>query len=733
MMTKTNEENLTWKEKQKQRARAWIKIFLEKWFRIEVKGQYQANSHSVIIANRASIIDVLLLSVFLPERLTLALHPDMFKKIWVKTLLFFADVIVVDPGSAQATRILIRAIRAGKRCLLFPQGLLRQQEDSLKVFEGLGLILQTVGAEVIPVRIEGAEHSIFSNSKNKHRIRIFPKITLHILPAQKLSQAENTGVDREGISLRLFQLISDLSFANSFKPYVLFSALIEGVSIGTKNKTKIEDNNRIPLTYRQFLARCFILGRQIKKQTAVGETVGVMMPTTIAGMVTFFALQAYRRIPAMLNFSMGFYNLYSACNTARIKSIYTARQFIETARLEPLVEELQQAGIRIHYLEDFKSTIHLGNKLSGIFKGFFPTLSYRFLGNKISPDTTGIILFTSGSEGKPKGVALSHANILANCWQMTSRVDFTPRDVLFNSLPIFHCFGLTAGSVLPLVNGLNCFFYPSPLHYKVIPGLVYQTEATILFGTDTFLTGYARAAGKHDFNSVRYIFAGAEKVKPETIRYWSEAFGARIYEGYGATEASPVISLNCPLASVPGSVGMILPFMDFKVEPVEGIVQGGRLKLCGPNIMLGYLNEDKPGVIIEPEDGWHDTGDIVTVNADGFITIAGRAKRFAKIAGEMVSLTAVEGIAASIWPELLHAAVVQKSPRKGEQIFLFTEAEYADKVSFIKKVKERGQSELLVPHMIYPACQIPVLPSGKIDYITLEKQFLEQKETMETV
>ncbi|HAT9718543.1 TPA: AMP-binding protein [Legionella pneumophila subsp. pneumophila] len=733
MMTKTNEENLTWKEKQKQRARAWIKILLEKWFRIEVKGQYQANSHSVIIANRASIIDVLLLSVFLPERLTVALHPDMFKKIWVKTLLFFADVIVVDPGSAQATRVLIRAIRAGKRCLLFPQGLLRQQEDSLKVFEGPGLIIQKVGAEVIPVRIEGAEHSIFSNSKNKHRIRIFPKITLHILPAQKLIQDENTGVDREGISLRLFQLISDLSFANSFKPYVLFSALIEGVSIGAKNKTKIEDNNRIPLTYRQFLARCFILGRQIKKQTAIGETVGVMMPTTIAGMVTFFALQAYRRIPAMLNFSMGFYNLYSACNTARIKSIYTARQFIETAKLEPLVEELQQAGIRIHYLEDFKSTIHLGNKLSGIFKGFFPTLSYRFLGDKISPDTTGIILFTSGSEGKPKGVALSHANILANCWQMTSRVDFTPRDVLFNSLPIFHCFGLTAGSVLPLVNGLNCFFYPSPLHYKVIPGLVYQTGATILFGTDTFLTGYARAAGKHDFNSVRYIFAGAEKVKPETIRYWSEAFGARIYEGYGATEASPVISLNCPLASVPGSVGMILPFMDFKVEPVEGIVQGGRLKLCGPNIMLGYLDEDKPGVIIEPEDGWHDTGDIVTVNADGFITIAGRAKRFAKIAGEMVSLTAVEGIAASIWPELLHAAVVQKSPRKGEQIFLFTEAEYADKVSFIKTVKERGQSELLVPHMIYPACQIPVLPSGKIDYITLEKQFLEQKETMETV
>lgn len=726
-------EYLTWKEKQKHRAGKWIKALLMKWFRVEIKGQYQSNIHSVIIANRTSLIDVLLLSVFLPERLTLALHPEMFKKIWVKTLLLFAEIIVIDPASAQATRAVIKAIRSGKRCVLFPQGLLRQQEDSLKVFDGPGLVLRKVGAEIIPVRIEGAEYSIFSNSKNKHRIRLFPKITLHILPTQKFIQVENEPVDRAAMSLCLFRLISDLSFANSFKPHCLFSALIEGVGIGAKNGTKIEDSNRTPLTYRQFLARCFILGRQIKNQTSIGDNVGVMMPTTIAGMVTFFALQAYRRVPAMLNFSMGFYNLYSACNTAGIKLIYTARQFIETAKLETLIEELQQVGIKIHYLEDFKSTINLGNKLAGMIKGIFPALTYRFLGDKVSPDKIGVVLFTSGSEGKPKGVALSHSNILANCWQMTSRVDFTSGDVLFNSLPIFHCFGLTAGSILPLVNGLSCFFYPSPLHYKVIPGLVYQTGATIMFGTDTFLTGYARAADRHDFNSVRYIFAGAEKVKPETIRYWSETFGTRIYEGYGATEASPVISLNCPLASVPGSVGMILPSMETKVEPVEGIAQGGRLKLRGPNIMLGYISKDKPGTIITPKDGWHDTGDIVNVDVDGFITIAGRAKRFAKLAGEMVSLTAVEGIAASIWPELLNAAVVQKCPRKGEQIFLFTEAENADKASFIKRVKEQGQSELLVPHAIYPGCKIPVLSSGKIDYMTLEKQLLEQNEIMETV
>lgn len=718
-------DDLNWNDRQVQWARRAIKAVLVKWFRVEVKGEYQPAQNSVIIANRTSVIDVLLLSVFLPERLTVTLHPHIYKKIWVKLLLLFADVLVIDPASALATRVLIKAIRSGKRCVIFPQGLLRQQEDSLKIFDGPGVILQKAGAEVIPIRIEGAEHSIFSISKSKHRIRLFPQITLNVLAPQVFIQPEHLPVNRHAVSMRLYRLISDLVFVNSFQPKTLFSALTEGVAVGIKNGAKIEDSNRTPLTYRQFIARCFILGRQIKRQTVIGEYVGVMMPTTIAGMVTFFALQAYRRIPAMLNFSMGFYNLLSACNTAGIKTIYTSRQFIATAKLDSLIDELKAAGLHIRYLEDFKLSIHLGHKLSGLIKGMFPALVYRLLGEKISPDQTGVVLFTSGSEGVPKGVALSHSNLLANCCQMKSRVDFTPRDVFFNALPIFHCFGLTAGSIIPLVSGIKCFFYPSPLHYKVIPGLVYQTGATIMFGTDTFLTGYARAADRHDFSSVRYIFAGAEKVKPETLRYWSQTFGVKIYEGYGATEAAPVISLNCPLASSPGSVGMILPFMESRIVPVDGIAEGGRLQLRGPNIMLGYINADKPGALTPPVNGWHDTGDIVTLDDDGFITIAGRAKRFAKIAGEMVSLTAVEGVAASIWPELLNAAVTRKCPRKGEQIVLFSEAEYAEKSTFIKKIHESGHSDLLVPHTVYSGAKIPILSSGKIDYISLEQQIKE--------
>lgn len=717
-------EQVTWKEKQKQRARRWIKAILAHWFKVELRGNYQPEPNSVIIANRTSKIDLLLLAAFLPEQLTVAFPPRSSGTLWMKMLMLFADVIAIDSTNAFAARALVKAIREGKRCVIFPQGV-GLQEESLKVFDAPGMVLQKAGSSVIPIRIDGAQYSIFSISKDKHLIRLFPKIILHVLPTQSYVQDESKPLNRNAMSTRLFRLISELAFANSFQPMSMFEALIQGTALGTKNKAQIEDANRAPLTSKQFLARCFILGRQIKKQTQVGEHIGIMLPTTIAGMVTFFALHAYRRIPAMLNFSLGLHNLLATCKVAEVRTIYTARQFISTAKLEDLVEGLQKAGLNVFFLEDFRSSINLGHKLSGLLKGAFPSQAYKLIGNPVSPEETGVILFTSGSEGIPKGVVLTHSNLLANCCQLTSRVDFSFRDKFFNSLPIFHCFGLTTGSILPLIQGISCFYYPSPLHYKIIPGLVYQTGATIMFGTDTFLTGYARAAERHDFSCVRYIFAGAEKVKPETIHHWIDTFGVKIYEGYGATEAAPVISMNCPLASIPGSVGMLLPFMESRIQPVEGIAEGGRLILHGPNVMKGYLSSEKPGTLIIPEDGWHDTGDIVTINEEGFITIAGRAKRFAKIAGEMVSLTAVEGVAASIWPELLHAAVSKKSPRKGEQIILYSEAATADKSSFIKKIQDMAYSELLIPHQIFPGSKIPVLPSGKIDYVTIEKELIE--------
>lgn len=711
--------NNNWQKSVADKFRWLVKNLLQAWFRVTVQGQYEPNDKMVIIANRTSVMDVMFLSVFLPERLTVVLPPKLYKKLWVKALALFAEVIPVDPTKASAARALIRAANAGKRCLIFPQGLNTQPDHSLRVFDGPGMIIQKAGGSVQPVRISGLEYSIFSIAKRKHPIRLFPKVTLHIMPKVQLC---NKIEHRGSASQQLFNLISEMTFANCNVRQSLFSALIEGVQIGCKNKAHIEDANRVPMSYRQMLTRCFILGCQIKKQTQIFERVGVMMPTTCAGMITFFALQAYRRIPAMINFSSGFYNVYSTCRTANIKQIYTSRQFVQVAKLEPLVNELGNNGIEVIYLEDFKPHIGLGQKLSGLVKAFFPRIAYQAIGRMVESTDTAVILFTSGSEGVPKGVVLSHSNILSNCYQMVSRVDFSSRDVFFSSLPIFHCFGLTAGSILPMVTGNNAFFYPSPLHYKIIPGLVYESGGTIMFATDTFLSGYARVASNHEFSSIRYIFAGAEKVKPETIHHWAGQFGARIFEGYGATEASPVIALNCPMAHRSGSVGQSLPMIDIRVEPVEGIGEGGRLFIRGPNIMRGYMRADSPGQIEALASGWHDTGDIVEVDEDGYIFIVGRAKRFAKLGGEMVSLTTVETVASAVWPEYLHAAIAIACPRKGEQVILYSENESATRNEFMQYVKMYGHSELLNPVTIVTASTIPVLASGKIDYITLKQK-----------
>ena len=298
-----------------------------------------------------------------------------------------------------------------------------------------------------------------------------------------------------------------------------------------------------------------------------------------------------------------------------------------------------------------------------------------------------MILFTSGSEGTPKGVVLTHRNILANAAQAASRIDFHSGDKVFNVLPIFHSFGLTAGTVLPLISGVPVYFYPSPLHYRIVPELIYGSNATIIFGTDTFLGGYARTAHPYDFRSVRYCFAGAEPVKASTRETYMEKFGLRILEGYGVTETSPVISINTPMYNRSGTVGKIMPGMEYRLDPVPGIVDGGRLHVRGPNVMAGYLRAEKPGVLEAPQDGWHDTGDIVAIDEGGFVTIRGRAKRFAKIGGEMISLAAVEALAGELWKGSLAAVATVPDARKGERLVLVTDAGNATRAEFLAFAK----------------------------------------------
>src|ERR1700722_15622230 len=247
-----------------------------------------------------------------------------------------------------------------------------------------------------------------------------------------------------------------------------------------------------------------------------------------------------------------------------------------------------------------------------------------------------------------------------------------------------------------------------------------------MLGNDTFLAGYASSSHAYEFRSLRYILAGDERVKVSTRRVYMEKFGLRILEGYGVTETSPVLALNTPMFNKFGSVGRLLPGMTAKLEHVDGVEEGGRLYVCGPNVMLGYLRADKPGVLEPPPDGWHDSGDIVSIDEQGFITIEGRAKRFAKVGGEMVSLAAVEMLAAELWPDNITAVTAVPDARKGERLIMVTNKHGATRLDFQVYARGKHASELMLPSEVVVLDKLPLLGSGKVDHLAVQKWAKEQ-------
>ncbi|HYG25392.1 MAG TPA: AMP-binding protein [Caulobacteraceae bacterium] len=496
----------------------------------------------------------------------------------------------------------------------------------------------------------------------------------------------------------------------------VFDALLDARDRYGAKKPILEDQERNPLTYTDLIRASFALGRKIAAMTDRGEHVGVLLPSSAGVVVTFFALHAFGRVPTMLNFTAGLRNLKAACKAAGVKRVLTAHRFIEQAKLHDVVDALEAATCEITYLEDVRARIGIKDKLYAATAGAFPR-NFRVEGR---PDDPGVILFTSGSFGAPRGVVLSQKNLVSNVMQVAAHIDLDPAWVMFNPLPTFHCFGLTGGALLPILCGMKAFQYPSPLHVKQIPGLVRDTQAAVLFATDTFINQYARAAEPGDLSGLKFVVCGAEKVREETHNLITERFGPiPLLEGYGATEASPVIAVNKPTDNRRGTVGGLLPGVEYRIEPVEGIEGGGKLYVRGPNIMSGYLNEK--GELEPPRDGWHDTGDVVDVTDDNWITIKGRVKRFAKIGGEMVSLTAAEDLATAVWPEGRHAVISMPDPKKGERLVLVTDCSEANIAPLVAHAQTVGAPELAVPRKILKVPEVPVLGTGKTDYVAIQR------------
>jgi acyl-[acyl-carrier-protein]-phospholipid O-acyltransferase/long-chain-fatty-acid--[acyl-carrier-protein] ligase len=568
------------------------------------------------------------------------------------------------------------------------------------------------------VRIDGVEFTPFSRLAGKVRSRWFPRIRIRVLPPRRLTTPE--GLDGRARRAALRRGLGDAMVASMFAAApidtTLFAALADARRVHGGRHVIADDLELRPLTYNGLMIGSYALGAVLARRTRPGERVGVLLPTSRAALVTFFALQAQRRVPALLNFSTGPASAQAACRAAEISLVVTARRFVEKAKLETLVAALA-SQVTIVYLEDLRAQIGLAGRLAAVAR----------LALSKPGDTGGhandpaVVLFTSGSEGTPKGVVLSHRNLLANRHQLASVVDVSPKDVVLNALPVFHSFGLTGGVLLPLLSGVRTFYYPSPLHYRTVPEIAYGINATILFGTDTFLAGYARVADAYDFYSVRYVFAGAERVKADTRRVWFEKFGIRILEGYGATETAPALAVNTPMHFKTGTVGRFLPGIQHRVEPVDGIGEGGRLFVRGPNVMLGYLRAERPGILEPTDDGWYDTGDIVELDLDGYVTIKDRAKRFAKVAGEMVPLRAVEDFVTTVWPTAVHAVVTVPDAKRGEQLVLVTEQAEASRTVLAAAARSAGLPELFVPRSIKHVPSVPLLGTGKVDYVSVTR------------
>lgn len=706
----------------------WLVKVLIKWlYRVEVKGleNYQQAAESgrpiLLIANHVSLLDGLLIGLFIPGDTHFMVHQSHTKKWYERFFLKHVNYFPVNFFSPMATKHMIEALKAGHQSMIFPEGRITTTGSLMKVYEGTALVADKTDAQVVPIFIKGAELSPFSYLDGRRFAWInrqwFPKITLSILKPTKIKAPEGVKGHARHRFLKesLFQIMRDSRFYGAYEPKTLVQALAEAKQTYDAKVEVIEDINEQKLNLKKLALAAKILGKKLHQQVQDEARVGLMLPNVTGVSVTFFALQAYRHTPAMINFTAGLGPIRSACETAKLKTIITSRKFVEAFELAPVIEGLSDQ-IRFIYLEDVRETIGLKDKLSGLVGGLKSTPGYH-----ADPESEAVVLFTSGSEGAPKGVVLSHNNLNANIEQISAMLTLLPGELVFNALPTFHSFGLTAGLLWPLLKGAKVFLYPSPLHYAVIPEMIYQQNAKIVFGTDTFYTGYARKADSYDFYSVRGFIAGAERLRPETRQLYYEKFHQPIFEGYGVTETSPVLAVNTPLHYKHGSVGQFIPDTEYRLEPVPGIQEGGRLYVKGPNVMKGYLMPDNPGVLQPPKDGWHDTGDIVDVDEDGYVWIKGRAKRFAKIGGEMVSLTAVENYINQCCPEGHHCVVAVPDSRKGEQLVLVTDDNNLSRSIIKQAAKEAGVGELYIPKTVILVEAVPVLGTGKTNYPEVQK------------
>lgn len=704
----------------------WIVAFvvrqvLRVFFRARLVGALGHHERLLIIANHQSFLDGITLGAFLPVKPTWLVNTQIARRWYFAIGLRFLPHLVVDTANPLAIKAIVHLVEQGKPVMIFPEGRITATGTQMKVYEGPALVAVKTGADVVMARIDGLAYSKYGRMGSEVPKKWFPHIRVTLMPPRKITVPDGlTPRIRRKVAAEAMRCLMQEGAVWGRERTTLFASLLDAIALCGRRREILEDVQR-KWKYGDLLKASLALGRLVSKQTAENERVAVLLPNTGAHVALLFGMFAFRRVPAVLNFTAGAEGMRQACRLARVRLLVTSRAFLVRARLSGAVSQL---GVEIRYLEDLRDSLTFADKL------WLALIALRFPKRAmagVAPEDPAVILFTSGSEGAPKAVVLSHDSILANHVQAKAVLECTVKDKFFTALPMFHSFGLCTLTLLPLLAGCHTYLYPTPLHYRMIPELIYDRDRTVFAATTTFLAHYLRAAHPYDFRTVRLLIVGAEKLTEEIRRAVCDKLGVRPVEGYGVTECSPIIAANSPLAYKAGTVGQLLPGMDYRLEPVEGIENGGVLHVKGPNVMLGYLSED--GSIQPPTSkygaGWYRTGDVVSVDADGFVTIVGRAKRFAKVAGEMISLETVEKIARLASPRHEHAAVAVTAAGRGEMICLFTDDPDLRRERLQQAQRASGLPELALPRKIVTLPAIPLLGNGKKNYAALQRMAAE--------
>ena len=682
----------------------------------------------LLIPNHTSWLDWLFVWVCLEDDWKVVSSNLSAQTSWLHhRLMINRYTLPVDPGSPYAVKRMAEFLKGGGKLVLFAEGRLSRTGNLMKLFDGTGFLIYKTRAKVITLYLRGAGQLPFS--PNPNRKQCFPKVTAHFSAALTSPELGETTTSRARASLSTW--LRDQMVRQRFEVEGTLGAETVLAAVARTARERpghviFQDATYQSLTYRKLMVGADVLAQALRGPLTGGERVGLLLPNINATPQTLLALWQLGKVAAMLNYSSGVASMLACSKLAGLKHVITSRVFLERIKLNG--EDFAKAGICLVYLEEVRADIN-GIKKAWVLLRYSLHLQSPF-NLATSADSAAVIVFTSGSEGVPKGVELTHRNILANIRQVLAVTDFTDADRVCNCLPLFHSFGMTVGMLLPLVRGIYIFLYPSPLHYRTVPSALYDRDCTIFLSTNTFLSGYARKAHPYDFRSLRYLFSAAEKLQEATALIWAQKFGVRILEGYGATECAPCISVNTPLEPRSGSVGRLLPGMEYRLDAVEGVQDGRRLFVRGPNVMKGYLNPEA-NAQFQSLGGWYDTGDIVSVDADGFLSVLGRLKRFAKVSGEMVSLTAVEDALAGAFPHYgmrcLIAILTRPDEKRGEALVAVTNEPRLTLEEIRDAIKAKGLTNLSAPGEIKLVKEIPKLGTGKVDYLGLQALMSDPK------